>query len=172
MAVLTMSRRALRTQNEDAASSTRERSLAKTADYIPSDVLATYLAMWGLISPNSTVAKLVVCCAALLAVVLPLLNWAVSQRLSSAGSRPALSKQLWVIAMGLVAFTAYAMTMPNSIFAEWFDAAPMTGGLAAIVLAVLLPPLAEFLDISPGPLQPKRRRRPSSPPGKPQPAGQ
>jgi hypothetical protein len=167
-----MSRRALRTQDEEAASATRERSLAKTADYIPSDVLATYLAMWGLISPNSTTAKLVVfCCAAALAIVLPLLNWAVSQRLSSAGRRPALSKQLWVIAMGLVAFTAYAMTMPNSIFAEWFDAAPMTGGLAAIVLAVLLPPLAEFLDISPGPLQPKRRRRTSSRPGSPQPAG-
>lgn len=150
VAVLTMSRRAMQTESPDAAKSTRDSALARIADYIPSDVLATYLAMLGILAPTTPVSKWVVFFLAIgLAVVLPVLNWMVARsRLPAGEVPPSFAKQGWVILFGVVAFTIYAATIPESVFASYYGDVAVVAGVAALILALVLPLIGELLKVN------------------------
>ena len=57
----------------------------------------------------------------------------------------------WTLAFGLVGFTVYAMAIPASPFAKFTTHLGMWGGGLALVLALLMPMLAELVDLEDDP---------------------
>ncbi len=178
MGVLTASRTAMKTDSVSAADHSGKTALAQITTYIPSDVVATYVALLGIFSKGSDSVKWglfgvgVALCA-----VLPVLNFLSSRNTVSppAGNsaplppgqapaaqapaaqaprsgdrRPTWGKQIGVIIMAIVAFTAYAMALPSTIFATVVSAASLWGAASALVLAALMPAVAGAIGIKAG----------------------
>src|ERR1035438_8799805 len=183
MGVLTASRTARKTDSVSAADHSGKTALAQITTYIPSDVVATYVALLGIFSKGSDSVKWglfgvgVALCA-----VLPVLNFLSSRNTVSppAGNsaplppgqapaaqapaaqapaaqaprsgdrRPTWGKQIGVIIMAIVAFTAYAMALPSTIFATVVSAASLWGAASALVLAALMPAVAGAIGIKAG----------------------
>src|ERR1035438_9411506 len=178
MGVLTASRTAMKTDSVSAADHSGKTALAQITTYIPSDVVATYVALLGVFSKGSDSVKWglfgvgVALCA-----VLPVLNFLSSRNTVSppAGNsaplppgqapaaqapaaqaprsgdrRPTWGKQIGVIIMAIVAFTAYAMALPSTIFATVVSAASLWGAASALVLAALMPAVAGAIGIKAG----------------------
>ena len=213
MGVLTASRTAMKTDSVTAADQSGKTALAQITTYIPSDVVATYVALLGIFSKGSDSVKWglfgvgVALCA-----VLPVLNFLSSRNTVSppagnsaplpaaqvpappdpgapdpgapdpatqvpaaqvpaapvpaaqvsaarepagqeprtADRRPTWGKQIGVIIMAIVAFTAYAMASPSTIFATVVSAASLWGAASALVLAALMPAVAGAIGIKAG----------------------
>ena len=178
MGVLTASRTAMKTDSVTAADHSGQTALAQITTYIPSDVVATYVALLGIFSKGSDSVKWglfgvgVALCA-----VLPVLNFLSSrntvsppadnspptppapapaapapaaQEPGTADRTPTWGKQIGVIIMAIVAFTAYAMALPSTIFATVISAASLWGAASALVLAALMPAVAGAIGIKAG----------------------
>lgn len=241
MGVLTASRIAMKSDSPAAANQSDQTALAQIAAYIPSDVVATYVALQGIFSKGSDSVKWTLFgIGVALCALLPILNFLSSRRnpasaasgtawqaLGStaappgdnpapapAGNTPALvtgntaappaagvaavptgvgppaqgsdagqvavagpasvaaqdavttaaapapspdtdpsprwGKQITVIIMAIVAFTAYAMALPSTVFGTIFNTATLWGAASALVLAVLMPSVAHAAGITPG----------------------
>ncbi|MDQ2814152.1 MAG: hypothetical protein M3Z75_20355 [Actinomycetota bacterium] len=172
----------MKTDSVSAADRSGKTALAQITTYIPSDVVATYVALLGIFSKGSDSVKWglfgvgVTLCA-----VLPVLNFLSSRNTISppAGNsaplpaqapaaqppaaqapaplepwsgdrRPTWGKQIGVIIMAIVAFTAYAMALPSTIFTTVISAASLWGAASALVLAALMPAVAGAIGIKAG----------------------
>ena len=161
MGVLTASRAGMRSDNANAAADqARSSALNQIATFIPSDVVATYVALQGIFSPGSKSTLWILFCIGIgLCILLPLLNFLASRKPSAppgtadhaqAGAKePGWTNQIIVIAMALVAFTAYAMALPSTVFNTVFSSANLWGAASALVLAILLPAIASAVGIKP-----------------------
>lgn len=151
MGVLTASRAAMRADNADkSADQSRSTALSQIATYIPSDVVATYVALQGIFYPGSSNTKWVLFALGLgLCIALPILNWlAVKGAVAAPSTRASLRKQGIIIGMALIAFTAYAMALPGSVFGTVFSSAELWGAASALVLAILLPAIAKAFKVA------------------------
>jgi hypothetical protein len=123
-------------------------ALDKIAAYIPSEVIGTYVAISGIVAPKSADTKWIIFGLALLLIpMLTLLGNALAKKrgLPAPGGRATLI----IILLAAIAFCAWAAALPdNPLVACWADATRYGGG-AVIVLAVLLPRVAELFDIAP-----------------------
>ncbi len=166
MSVLGASRVAM---NPDPASTVATQSqnsvLSQVATYIPSEVVATYVALQGIFSTGSesTASEptkwVLFGVGVALCVALPVLNFITTRQAvppaaeqavppaANGAAAPKWSKQFIVIVMAIVAFTAYAMALPSTVFNDLFKSANLDGAAAALVLAVLMPAIANAFQI-------------------------
>ena len=158
MSVLGASRVAM---NPDPASTVATQSqnsvLSQVATYIPSEVVATYVALQGIFSTGSesTASEptkwVLFGVGVALCVALPVLNFITTRQAvppaADGAAAPKWSKQFIVIVMAIVAFTAYAMALPSTVFNDLFKSANLDGAAAALVLAVLMPAIANAFRI-------------------------
>ena len=174
MSVLGASRVAM---NPDPASTVATQSqnsvLSQVATYIPSEVVATYVAVQGIFSTGSesTASEptkwVLFGVGVALCVALPVLNFITTRQAAASAAEqaaapaaeqavppaangaaaPKWSKQFIVIVMAIVAFTAYAMALPSTVFNDLFKSANLDGAAAALVLAVLMPAIANACQI-------------------------
>jgi peptidoglycan/LPS O-acetylase OafA/YrhL len=153
MGVITASRNAIRSDNaDDMADQTRSTALAQITMYIPSDVLAIYVAVLGVMTPSSDRTKWTVfAIGAALCVCVPFLSLWAAVRSSPGQPHPRWAKQAAVALLAVIAFTAYAMAVPDTVFlTTWLrDDANRIGAASALVLSLLLPLLASGLRITP-----------------------
>jgi hypothetical protein len=151
MGVVTASRNAMRSDNADnMADQTRGTALAQITTYIPSDVLAIYVAVLGIMTPSSDrVRWTVFAVGAALCVCVPFLSLWAAVRSSPGQPHPRWAKQAGVAALAVVAFTAYAMAVPDTIFTTALEDANRIGAAGALVLSLLLPLLATGLRLTP-----------------------
>lgn len=126
-------------------------AIDKVATYIPTEAVGVYVAVVGILSPIGIVlgwVLLAIGVAFVLALVF--LNESLQARKRPANngstSPPRLLK---VCLLGVVAFVAWAAALPVSPFQEFGAEASKYGGVAVIVLAGLLPRLAEYWGIQP-----------------------
>src|ERR1022692_73434 len=174
MSVLGASRVAM---NPDPASAVATQSqnsvLSQVATYIPSEVVATYVALQGIFSTGSASTAsestkwVLFGVGVALCVALPVLNFITTRQAAAPAAEQAVppaaeqavppaangaaapkwSKQFIVIVMAIVAFTAYAMALPSTVFDDLFKSANLGGAAAALVLAVLMPAIANAFQI-------------------------
>src|ERR1022692_3146512 len=174
MSVLGASRVAM---NPDPASAVATQSqnsvLSQVATYIPSEVVATYVALQGIFSTGSASTAsestkwVLFGVGVALCVALPVLNFITTRQAAvsaaeqaaapaaeqavpaaaNGAAAPKWSKQFIVIVMAIVAFTAYAMALPSTVFDDLFKSANLGGAAAALVLAVLMPAIANAFQI-------------------------
>ena len=164
MGVITASRAAMRVQNTGQADQSRSSALAQITTYIPSDVVATYVALQGIFTPGTNHLKWALFGIGVgLCIILPVLNFFTAKN-AEAGARAAnagagagdggntgqatLAKQTIVIALAVVAFTTYAMALPSSVFVSLFSTAELWGAASALVLALIMPAVAGAFGIT------------------------
>jgi hypothetical protein len=146
MGVVTASRTAIRAGSPAAADDSRQSAISQIATYIPSDVVATYIALDGIFPHGSKVAKWVLFGIGVgLCVLLPMTNL-ISSDLQTRDGWP---KQIVVIVMAIIAFTAYALALPDTVFSGYVKDPSRLGGAAALVLALVLPSVASAFGINP-----------------------
>jgi hypothetical protein len=146
MGVVTASRTAIRAGDPAAADDSRQSAISQIATYIPSDVLATYIALVGIFPHGSKTAKWALFGIGVgLCVLLPMTNL-ISSGLQTRDGWP---KQIVVIVMAVIAFAAYAMALPDTVFAGYVTDPSRLGGAAALVLALVLPSVASAFGINP-----------------------
>jgi hypothetical protein len=82
MGVITASRAAMRTDNASQANQSRSSALAQITTYIPSDVVATYVALQGIFTPGTNKLKWALFGIGVgLCVLLPILNYFTAQKI-------------------------------------------------------------------------------------------
>jgi hypothetical protein len=175
MGVITASRAAMRVDNTDQADQSRSSALAQITMYIPSDVVATYVALQGIFAPGTNHLKWTLFGIGVgLCILLPILNYFTAKNIgggagaanavggaagaAGAGAGAAgggsgraggqVTKQAIVIALAVVAFTTYAMALPSSVFVSLFSTAELWGAAAALVLALIMPAVAGAFGIT------------------------
>jgi hypothetical protein len=169
MGVITASRAAMRVQNTGQADQSRSSALAQITTYIPSDVVATYVALQGIFTPGTNRLKWALFGIGIgLCIILPILNFFTAKNAEAeaadagAGAADAgagaggggnagqatLAKQTIVIALAVVAFTTYAMALPSSVFVSLFSTAELWGAASALVLALIMPAVAGAFGIT------------------------
>jgi len=123
-------------------------ALDKIAAYIPSEVIGTYVAISGILLPTSANPKWIIFGIALLLIpLLTLVGNAIAKKRGL--TAPSGRATVWIIVLACVAFCAWALALPDNPLVDYYDDASRIGGVAVIVLAVLLPQVAELLGISP-----------------------
>jgi hypothetical protein len=148
MGVITASRAAMRVDNTDQADQSRSSALAQITMYIPSDVVATYVALQGIFAPGTNHLKWTLFGIGVgLCILLPILNYFTAKNIgggagaanavggaagaAGAGAGAAgggsgraggqVTKQAIVIALAVVAFTTYAMALSQQRVREPFQ---------------------------------------------------
>jgi hypothetical protein len=190
MSVLGASRVAMNPDPTSAVATQSQNSvLSQVATYIPSEVVATYVALQGIFSTGSASTAsestkwVLFGVGVALCVALPVLNFITTRQAAASAAEQAVppaaeqavppaaeqavppaaeqavppaangaaapkwSKQFIVIVMAIVAFTAYAMALPSTVFDDLFKSANLGGAAAALVLAVLMPAIANAFQI-------------------------
>lgn len=143
---------------EASAQPAVDSALERIVQWIPSEAVGSYVALLGLFGPNGTGARWVLfVIGAALVVVFLLLNTALVnkrgaeewRRQKKSGDPPKLSTKRVLILLGLtlIAYVAWACALPETPFLDWWTDATIAGGAAVIVLALLLPKLAELLNV-------------------------
>lgn len=131
----------------------RDVALTRVAEFIPSEVVGVYVALWALIDPRSAAGKWTVFGVGLALVpVVFVLTYMVGRRRAAAagdGVPPARSFRvsLPLLGFGIVAFVAWAAALPGNPFTEFGDQALKFGGGATLVLGLVLPMAAEALGL-------------------------
>jgi hypothetical protein len=165
MGVITASRAAMRADNTGEADQSRSSALAQITTYIPSDVVATYVALQGIFTPGTNKLKWALFGIGVgLCIVLPILNFFTAKNAEAgagggnagggdgnagaAGGQATLTKQVIVITLAVVAFTTYAMALPSSVFVSLFKTAELWGAASALVLALIMPAVAGAFGIT------------------------
>lgn len=143
-------------------SAPRDTAIGRIATFIPSEILALYATMYGTIRPTSedqqTQWTLFSIAVALLALHV-WLTWLLEYKKTE--TRPARGRSWTVFLMALLAFSAYAATLPDNPFLHLNPNATAYGAVAAGILAVFLPMVGDFFGIS---NKPKDENNPAKPP--------
>jgi hypothetical protein len=139
-----------------ASESDTERGLRLIAAYIPSEALAAYLALLGLMVPavgtptgQVLAVKAIVLLAGLgLSIALIFLGFKPGANDDAATSR---RKRILLIGFAFVAFLAYSLATPGGPWSGGLLGIPVTvwGAAAALILAPLLPALAQRWGLRP-----------------------
>lgn len=123
-------------------------ALDKIASYIPSEVIGTYVAISGIISSDTVVAKWIIFGFSIVLIpILTLIGNALAKKRGLAPPTPL--STFYIILLACVAFCAWAAALPDNPLVAYYDGATRIGGAAIILLAVLLPRFAELLNIAP-----------------------
>lgn len=121
-----------------SASATLSQAMEEITNYIPTEVVGVYIAILGLLSPRTDSARwLVFLIGALLTVFFLWIPY-------SGGTR----KFFMLAVLALLGFTAWAAALPSTPFSTFAENASQIGAAAVLVLAVVLPALAEKLNLS------------------------
>lgn len=132
----------------------KDTALNKVANFIPSEVITVYVALWGLVTPESSAAKWTVFGVGLALVpIVFVLTYMIGRRkvaVESDGQAPgrSLKVSLPLLVFGVVAFVAWVAAMPGNPFTQFGGQALKFGGGAVIVLGMLLPMAAEALGLA------------------------
>ena len=143
---------------EAATQPTSESVLQSVVKWIPSEALGSYIALVGVVAPETAGGRwaLFVIGSALVCVFL-LLNVALANKQGAAewraqrkpGDPPKLAgwRLFGVLAVSLVSFVAWACALPDTPFLTLTSDATQWGGGVAAVWSLLLPKVAELLDL-------------------------
>ncbi|MEO5874388.1 MAG: hypothetical protein ABIS86_06065 [Streptosporangiaceae bacterium] len=134
----------------------RDSALTRVAAFIPSEAVAVYLALWSFIGPDTSTTRWVVFAIGL-ALVPTFYLLAYLQRRRMVGvnqgevpPQRSLRVVLLLLVFAMLAFTAWAMAMPDNPFLDLTDQALKFGGGAVIVLGILMPRAADVLGLNKG----------------------
>jgi hypothetical protein len=125
-----------------------ESAMQKVLAFVPAEIIGIYVAIFGIATPKSANAKWTVyaiCVAVLLALML--FNYFLSRKKKE--TVPNWWRLLLIIGLALVGFTAWAAAMPETPFLACHPRATMAAGIAAPILALLMPKIAELCDVAP-----------------------
>lgn len=142
-----------------SASTDVDSALERITSWIPTEVVGIYVSLVGLVVPSSDRSRWALfVLGALLVPVFVLLNGkivndrgaAAWSKAGTAGDPPKITgKQLLACTgLALVAFIAWSMALPSTPFLELFDNATRVGAGAVIVLALILPKVAEAFGVA------------------------
>jgi hypothetical protein len=118
-------------------------ALARIADYIPSEVIAIYIAGFGILQPTSGGTKWGI--FSLGALLVPIFVGGSLIAIGRDGTgriRLSLGKRAGLVALGLISYTAWAAAIPESAFVGLDPAANRYASFAAVVLSYLIPKAA------------------------------
>lgn len=164
MSVRAMSTMAARSgAGKGNAKAALDTTLGKIAAFIPSEILALYLFMWGVANPAATDRRTpwALFWASLGALVAYVVLNHMLDRKSVAESNekiadrakraqgPTATKTGWVLLMAAVAFTAYAASLPQTPFLDVNSNANTIGAIVAAGLAIFLPMIGKLVGVSP-----------------------
>lgn len=133
-------------------------AIEKITAWIPTEVVAIYIALLGIFTPDSSGGKWAIFAAgAVLVLVFVILNGLLLNKRAAdkweaegkPGNPPTFS---WSKACGLVvlsglAYVAWTFALPASPWLDVTDKAPQIGGAAVLVLSLLIPKVAQALDL-------------------------
>jgi hypothetical protein len=123
-------------------------AIARIADYIPSEVVAIYIAGFGILQPTTSCGKWGI--FALGALLVPIFVggslFAVGR--DAAGRiRLSVGKRAGLVALGLISYAVWAAAIPQSAFVDLCPDANRDAAYAALVLSYLIPRAASLLGL-------------------------
>jgi hypothetical protein len=137
-----------------ATKRTVDTAMEKIAAFIPSEVIAIYVAGFGILSPQSNSGKWSMFGVSLVLIpVFVLLNY-LQQRKHAGTDQGARLKSLRrtsviVTLFAIVAFVAWAAALPGTPFLSVTPRATAYGGFCVVILALIMYRLADLLDVVP-----------------------
>jgi hypothetical protein len=154
-------RRAPDTKRAAADSTAPGDYVEKVVQWIPSEAVGAYIAVWGVLTPSTDPSRWAVFVVGLLSVgLLILLGTALAQKRrveqwqkeKKPGAPPRTSQRdrLLLLTFASVAFTTWVAALTDSPFATIDSNASKVGGAVLVGLALFAPKVAELLDLAPG----------------------
>jgi hypothetical protein len=137
-----------------APQKTLDSAMEKITAFIPSEVIGSYVAVLGIISPETDVGKWVIFFICLLLIpVFMLLGYWTKKKQAKAGQSTPTSKRDTAILMlfAAVAFVAWAMALPGTPFLSLNARATAIGGASVIIITLIIYKIADLLDLVPKP---------------------
>jgi len=135
-----------------------ETGLEKITQWIPSEVVTSYVALLGLFAPDdATLRWTLFGVGVLLVLVFVVVNAALVNKKGTEkwkedgkpGEPPKLARKrvFGLIAVGLVAYVVWACALPDTPFLDLTDQATRIGGGLVIVISLLMPKVTDLLDL-------------------------
>jgi hypothetical protein len=141
-----------------ATQPTVESGLEKLTQWIPSEVITIYIALLGIFAPDKAAGKWIVFAIGAGAVpAFVLLNAALVNKRGAAqwaeehhaGSPPRLAHKriAWLTLLAGVSYLVWTFALPATPFLDLTHQATRIGGALVVVVSVVMPKVAEFLDL-------------------------
>lgn len=141
-----------------AATPAVESALEAITQWIPTEVVAIYVALLGIVAPSSSSGKWIIfAIGAVSVLVFVLLNAAlVNKRGADAwtkeqkpGTAPKVAgKRLFLlVVLAAVAYLVWTFALPDTPFLDLTDQATRIGGALVVVVSLAMPKVAEVLDL-------------------------
>jgi hypothetical protein len=122
--------------------------LEKVAAFIPSDVVTIYVAGLGILTPSGAIARWVWFAIGLVLVpVFVAIGIALEKKKS--GIWPGWTAGFLLVIFGLLSFTAWAASLPNTPFLLIAPNATQIAAVAVVFLAAFMFQVAQYFDIVP-----------------------
>lgn len=133
------------------AAEDRAGAIERITRYIPSEIIGIYVALLGLWSPDDRSAKWTVFFIGLLLTPFFVIYSYVTKRAERRAKGLHGTKPLILLSVfAVVGFTAWSAALPDTPWEQVFgDDTTRLGGGAVILLAAVLPPLAQMLRLEP-----------------------
>jgi hypothetical protein len=135
-----------------------ETALEKITQWIPSEVVAAYVALLGIFAPDdSTLRWVLFAVGVVLVIVFVGLNAALvnkrgrekweSEKRPGPAPKLATKRLLTLMGVGIVAFVVWAFALPDSPFLSVTEQATRIGGALVVIVSLVMPLVAELLDL-------------------------
>jgi hypothetical protein len=130
--------------------SEKDSAMEKLTKFIPSEVIAIYVAAVGILSPLGNTGKWVIYFICILLIpILIVINYYQQKRKQKAQANTNRRIASLLVLFALVAFTAWTCALPETPFLLFTPLAVKIGAVAVLVLAAVMTPLADALGILP-----------------------
>jgi len=139
-----------------APQKTLDSAMEKITAFIPSEVIASYVAILGLISPDTPTGKWIIfaICLVLIPAYMYLGYLTKKKQAKEKQSTPKRADTFLLMIFAAVAFIAWSMALPGTPFASLFPRATTIGGVAVIIVTSFMYKVADLLDLVPKTISP------------------
>jgi hypothetical protein len=130
--------------------SEQDSAMEKLTKFIPTEVIAIYVAAVGILAPLGDTGKwwIFFICLGLIPILI-VISYYQQKKKQKAEARSNSRIAVLLMLFALVAFTAWACALPETPFLVFTPLAVKIGAVAVLVLAALMNPLADLLGILP-----------------------
>jgi hypothetical protein len=122
------------------------KALARVTAFVPTEAISTYVAVLALLTPKSGWGRWTL--LGVIAIITVVICWYFWKRSTTALPTKAL---VWSIVFALIGLAAWASALPDSPFFSIHGYTTVIGGAAIILLASVIPKVAEIVGVSPPP---------------------
>jgi hypothetical protein len=141
-------------EGDSVSKKTLDSAMEKITAFIPSEVIGSYVAVLGILSPQTDVGKWIIFGICLLLIpIFMLLGYLAKKKQAEKDQKTTLPPNTQhtgiLLVLAAVAFVAWAMALPGTPFLSITAHATAIGGASVIILTTIMYKIADLFDLVP-----------------------